>query len=45
MNDIASVEIETTLPLFFDPYRKVRATGSFIPHLSQITPSLCTFLQ
>jgi hypothetical protein len=30
MNDIASVDIETTLPLFFDPYRKVRATGSFI---------------
>jgi len=30
MNDIASVEIETTLPLFFDPYRKVRATGSLI---------------
>ena len=30
MNDIASVEIETTLPLFFDPYRKIRATGSFI---------------
>ena len=30
MNDIASVELETTLPLFFDPYRKIRATGSFI---------------
>jgi sulfate adenylyltransferase large subunit len=30
MNDIASVEIETTLPLFFDPYRKIRLTGSFI---------------
>jgi len=30
MNDIASVEIETTLPLFFDPYREIRATGSFI---------------
>ena len=30
MNDIASVEIETTLPLFFDPYRQIRNTGSFI---------------
>ena len=30
MNDIASVDIETTLPLFFDPYLKIRATGSFI---------------
>jgi bifunctional enzyme CysN/CysC/sulfate adenylyltransferase subunit 1 len=30
MNDIASVEIETTLSLFLDPYRKIRATGSFI---------------
>jgi hypothetical protein len=30
MNDIASAEIETTLPLFFDPYRQIRGTGSFI---------------
>ena len=30
LNDIASVEIESTLPLFVDAYRKVRATGSFI---------------
>jgi sulfate adenylyltransferase subunit 1 len=30
MNDIAQVEIETTLPLFFDPYSTLRATGSFI---------------
>jgi len=30
MNDIAQVEIETTLPLFFDPYSALRATGSFI---------------
>ncbi|MGZ4788971.1 MAG: elongation factor 1-alpha C-terminal domain-related protein, partial [Terriglobales bacterium] len=30
MNDIASVEIETTLPVFFDPYRRIRGTGSFI---------------
>jgi sulfate adenylyltransferase large subunit len=30
MNDIASVELESTLPLFSDPYRKIRATGSFI---------------
>ena len=30
MNDIASVEIESTLPLFCDPYLKIRATGSFI---------------
>jgi len=29
-NDIAVVNIETTLPLFFDPYRKNRTTGSFI---------------
>jgi bifunctional enzyme CysN/CysC/sulfate adenylyltransferase subunit 1 len=30
MNDIARVNIETTLPLFFDPYRRNRTTGSFI---------------
>ena len=30
MNDIAAVEFETTSPLFFDPYRQNRVTGSFI---------------
>lgn len=30
MNDIAQVNIETTQPLFFDPYWKNRTTGSFI---------------
>ena len=30
MNDIADVEIKSTLPLFFDPYRQNRTTGSFI---------------
>jgi hypothetical protein len=30
MNDIATVEVETTLPLFFDSYRQNRTTGSFI---------------
>ena len=30
MNDIATVEIETSLPVFFDPYRRIRTTGSFI---------------
>jgi len=30
MNDIGQVEIETTLPLFFDPYSALRDTGSFI---------------
>ena len=30
MNDIAQVNVETTQPLFFDPYRKNRTTGSFI---------------
>src|SRR5260370_27828477 len=30
MNDIASVEFETHVPLFFDPYASDRATGSFI---------------
>lgn len=30
MNDIALVEVETHSPLFFDPYRENRTTGSFI---------------
>jgi bifunctional enzyme CysN/CysC/sulfate adenylyltransferase subunit 1 len=30
MNDVAEVEIRTALPLFFDPYRQNRTTGSFI---------------
>jgi sulfate adenylyltransferase large subunit len=30
MNDIGVVEIESTRPLFFDPYTQSRATGSFI---------------
>jgi len=30
MNDIGAVDVKTTLPLFFDPYRLNRATGSFI---------------
>jgi len=30
VNDIGLVNIETTLPLFFDAYRKNRTTGSFI---------------
>src|SRR5207244_3410506 len=30
LNDIATVEIETTLPLLFDPYRRNRTMGSFI---------------
>jgi sulfate adenylyltransferase large subunit len=30
MNDIASVEFEAHVPLFFDPYANNRATGSFI---------------
>jgi hypothetical protein len=30
MNDIAAVHIETTKPLFFDPYQQNRTTGSFI---------------
>lgn len=30
MNDIAAVDVKTTLPLFFDPYRTNRTTGSFI---------------
>jgi hypothetical protein len=30
MNDIGRVEVETTLPLFFDIYREIRSMGSFI---------------
>jgi sulfate adenylyltransferase large subunit len=30
MNDLASVDFETHIPLFFDPYASNRATGSFI---------------
>ncbi len=30
LNDIGEVELETSLPLFFDPYRENRSTGSFI---------------
>ena len=30
MNDIAAVHLETTLPLFFDPYCEDRIMGSFI---------------
>ena len=30
MNDVALVELSTTLPLYFDPYRQNRTTGSFI---------------
>ena len=30
LNEIGLVEIETARPLFFDPYRKNRATGAFI---------------
>jgi len=30
MNDIALVELSTTLPLYFDPYKQNRVTGSFI---------------
>jgi len=30
MNDIAAVDVKTTLPLFFDPYRANRTTGGFI---------------
>jgi sulfate adenylyltransferase subunit 1 (EFTu-like GTPase family) len=30
MNDVASVRIRTTLPLFFDRYRDIRTMGSFI---------------
>lgn len=30
MNDIAELELDTSLPLFFDPYATNRSTGSFI---------------
>jgi bifunctional enzyme CysN/CysC len=30
LNDLGRVEIQTTLPVFFDPYKVNRATGSFI---------------
>ena len=30
MNDIGSVDVETTLPLFFDSYREIKSMGSFI---------------
>jgi hypothetical protein len=30
MNDIVTVEVETSIPLFFDSYRQNRTTGSFI---------------
>jgi len=30
MNDVATVEVETTIPLLFDSYHENRATGSFI---------------
>ena len=30
LNDIATVDVETTLPLLFDPYRLNRTMGSFI---------------
>ena len=30
MNGIARIKLKTTTPLFFDPYRKNRSTGSFI---------------
>jgi sulfate adenylyltransferase subunit 1 len=30
MNEIASIDFETSLPLFFDPYESNRTTGSFI---------------
>ena len=30
MNDIGELELETSLPLFFDPYAENRSTGSFI---------------
>lgn len=30
LNEIAAVDVKTTLPLFFDPYRLNRTTGSFI---------------
>jgi sulfate adenylyltransferase subunit 1 len=30
LNEIAAVDVKTTLPLFFDPYKANRTTGSFI---------------
>ncbi len=30
MNEIAEIELDTSLPLFFDPYTENRSTGSFI---------------
>jgi bifunctional enzyme CysN/CysC/sulfate adenylyltransferase subunit 1 len=30
MNDIAAVQVETTVPIFFDPYAQDRIMGSFI---------------
>ncbi|MDR3671587.1 MAG: adenylyl-sulfate kinase [Holophaga sp.] len=30
LNDLGRVELETTLPLFFDPYKLNRVTGAFI---------------
>jgi sulfate adenylyltransferase large subunit len=30
MNEIGRVSLETSRPLFFDPYKSIRATGSFI---------------
>jgi sulfate adenylyltransferase subunit 1 len=30
MNDIARIKLRTTKPLFFDPYKKNRETGSLI---------------
>jgi sulfate adenylyltransferase subunit 1 len=30
MNDIAAVDLQTTVPLYFDPYSENRTTGSFI---------------
>jgi len=37
MNDIASITIRTSKPLFFDPYRKNNITGSMIFVVSPIT--------
>jgi sulfate adenylyltransferase subunit 1 (EFTu-like GTPase family) len=30
MNDIGKISVKTTKPIFFDPYRRNRSTGSFI---------------
>ena len=30
LNEIGAVDVKTTLPLFFDPYKENRTTGSFI---------------